>query len=168
MWYSAMWTRLAGFLDSSVTALLSHCWDVLFWETAYIWFVTSLCSCPGLYRILHANNFPWLDMSIWLTGEKDGRTFHPDSRTNYFFLESPGMKSYCQFSNSPWKPKLWLLSHLRGQEYKSSWFLILGSVPCLHLYCSSSCTAWCSCGCLFMWLFRLFMLVVAKSQLQHL
>ena len=37
-----------------------------------------------------------------------------------------------------------------------------------HLYCSSSCTAWCSWGCLLMWLFRLFMLVVANSQLQHL
>lgn len=28
--------------------------------------------------------------------------------------------------------------------------------------------AWCSCGCLLMWHFKLFMLVVAKSQLQHL
>lgn len=37
-----------------------------------------------------------------------------------------------------------------------------------HLYCSRSCMAWCSCGCLLMWHFKLFMLVVAKSQLQHL
>lgn len=62
-----------------------------------------------------------------------------------------------------------LPSHLRSAA------VIVIIAPCggsvfevSHLYCSSSCTAWCSWGCLLMWLFKLFMLVVAKSQLQHL
>lgn len=62
-----------------------------------------------------------------------------------------------------------LPSHLRSPA------VIVIVTPCggsvfevSHLYCSSSCTAWCSWGCLLMWLFKLFMLVVAKSQLQHL
>lgn len=51
---------------------------------------------------------------------------------------------------------------------KVQWSFLHPSCLMSHLYCSSSCMAWCSWGCLLMWLFKLFMLVVAKSQLQHL